>query len=399
MADWSLPVLSSLYTDMLNELKTRDEDAAKMFDGVGSNLPTNTIRWSTANTRFEKWSGTAWGPLSTIYAINVSQLNGTSVNDSGLGTTVLWTSSKIQDKLDTTVASSATKLATPRTIGINGDVTSTPVAFDGTANITISVAVVDDSHNHIISNVDGLQTALDGKLSVTGKAADSDKLDNIDSTQFLRSDVSDSFAGGILTVFNTAGSSITNTATQNGMTVRQATAGADATMTFTVDGDYTVNFGLDGGTNQLSVGGGSLGAVTYKIWHEGNDGPGSGLNADLFDNLDSLQFLRSDVADTMSAALSFTGAGTGQIAHLNPTDASPTDIGFENDYLRYRFGSTATTLGIRLDHYDTPKVYLNRTGASNFIDGLQVNSNEVWHSGNASVANTVLGALVTGVLI
>lgn len=399
MADWSLPVLSSLYTDMLDELKTRDDDAAKMFDGVGTNLPTGTIRWSTANTRFEKWSGTAWGVLSTIYSINVSQLNGTSVNDSGLGTTVLWTSSKIQDKLDTTVASSATKLETARTIGINGDVTSTPVAFDGTSNITITVSVVDDSHNHVISNVDGLQTALDGKLSITGKAADSDKLDNLDSTQFLRSDVSDSYSGGILTVFNTAGASITSTTTQNGATIRQTTAGADATMAFTVDGDYTVNFGLDGGTNQLSVGGGSLGAVTYKLWHEGNDGPGSGLNADLFDNLDSTQFLRSDIADTMSAALSFTSAGTGQISHLNPTDSSPVEIGFENEYLRYRFGSTATTLGIRLDHYDTPKVYLNRTGASNFIDGLQVNSNEVWHSGNASVANTVLGALVTGVLI
>jgi len=33
----------------------------------------------------------------------------------------------------------------------------------------------------------------------------------------------------------------------------------------------------------LAVGGWSMGAVKYKVWHEGNDGPTSGLNADLLD--------------------------------------------------------------------------------------------------------------------
>ena len=38
-------------------------------------------------------------------------------------------------------ASSATKLETARTIGITGDITSTAVAFDGTADIAISATV------------------------------------------------------------------------------------------------------------------------------------------------------------------------------------------------------------------------------------------------------------------
>jgi len=63
-------------------------------------------------------------------------------------------------------------------------------------NVTNStVAVRDDSHNHTIANVDGLQTALDGKLGSTAKAADSDKLDALNSTQFLRSDADDTTTG------------------------------------------------------------------------------------------------------------------------------------------------------------------------------------------------------------
>ena len=59
-------------------------------------------------------------------------------------------------------AATATKLATARTIGLSGDVSGS-VSFDGSANATITAVVADDSHNHIISNVDGLQAALDSK--------------------------------------------------------------------------------------------------------------------------------------------------------------------------------------------------------------------------------------------
>lgn len=59
-------------------------------------------------------------------------------------------------------AGTATKLATARTISLTGDVTGS-VTFDGSANAAITATVADDSHNHVISNVDGLQGALDGK--------------------------------------------------------------------------------------------------------------------------------------------------------------------------------------------------------------------------------------------
>jgi hypothetical protein len=70
MANWSNPTLTSLYTDFLTELKARDEDLAKQFDGqTVSNLATGTIRWSSSANRWQKWTGSAWGELTTTYAL------------------------------------------------------------------------------------------------------------------------------------------------------------------------------------------------------------------------------------------------------------------------------------------------------------------------------------------
>lgn len=59
-------------------------------------------------------------------------------------------------------AATATALANSRTIGLSGDVSGSG-SFDGTGNLTITATIADDSHNHTIANVDGLQTALNTK--------------------------------------------------------------------------------------------------------------------------------------------------------------------------------------------------------------------------------------------
>ena len=59
-------------------------------------------------------------------------------------------------------AGTATKLATAKTIALSGDVSGS-ADFDGSEGITITATVADDSHNHVIGNVDGLQTALNAK--------------------------------------------------------------------------------------------------------------------------------------------------------------------------------------------------------------------------------------------
>jgi hypothetical protein len=66
-------------------------------------------------------------------------------------------------------AATSTALATSRTISLTGDVSGS-ASFNGTANATITATIADDSHNHVISNVDGLQTALDSKYVASTQA-------------------------------------------------------------------------------------------------------------------------------------------------------------------------------------------------------------------------------------
>ena len=67
-------------------------------------------------------------------------------------------------------ASTATALATSRTISLTGDVSGS-ASFNGTANATITATVADDSHNHVISNIDGLQTEIDTKAELAGSSS------------------------------------------------------------------------------------------------------------------------------------------------------------------------------------------------------------------------------------
>jgi hypothetical protein len=56
-------------------------------------------------------------------------------------------------------ATTASALQTARNINLIGDVSGSS-SFDGSTNINISATVADDSHNHVMSNVDGLSTEL-----------------------------------------------------------------------------------------------------------------------------------------------------------------------------------------------------------------------------------------------
>jgi hypothetical protein len=88
------------------------------------------------------------------------------------GTGITLTPDATNDKVTVSVAS-APKLTTARTISLSGDVSGS-TSFDGSANVTITATVADDSHNHVISNIDGLQTALDAKETPTGAQAKAD---------------------------------------------------------------------------------------------------------------------------------------------------------------------------------------------------------------------------------
>ncbi len=103
-----------------------------------------------------------------------------------------------------------------------------------------------------------------------GSGLDADLLDGLSSGSFLRSDDEVNYTGNIFRVYTEAGSTGDNPGSIDTLQIYQSTANRDAFQTFHISGDYAVHFGLDGATNDLFVGGWSMGPVKYRIWHEGN---------------------------------------------------------------------------------------------------------------------------------
>lgn len=72
-------------------------------------------------------------------------------------------SGTLTDLGDVSIATTAT--ADP-TLTLSGDASGS-ATFTNLGNATLAVTIADDSHNHVISNVDGLQTALDAKQAAS----------------------------------------------------------------------------------------------------------------------------------------------------------------------------------------------------------------------------------------
>ena len=102
----------------------------------------NTTVHITANER------TAWNGKTTMSAVEAK----------GYQTAAQVKAIKVNN------ATAADKLKTARAISLTGDATGS-ADFDGSEAINIAVTIADDSHNHVISNVDGLQDALNAKAT------------------------------------------------------------------------------------------------------------------------------------------------------------------------------------------------------------------------------------------
>lgn len=88
MANWSLPTLTSTYTNFLSELQARDTDVALQFSGTTStNIPTGAIQWDSTANRWKKWNGTSWAELATTYALTGLSTTGAVSVGTTLGVT------------------------------------------------------------------------------------------------------------------------------------------------------------------------------------------------------------------------------------------------------------------------------------------------------------------------
>ena len=138
------------------------------------------------------------------------------------------------------------------------------------------------------------------------------------------------------------------------------------------------------------------GELTNKIWHQGNDGSGSGLDADTVDGIQGASFVRSDANDSLSGVYTFTnshaseprlhfngisGAGGYVLLFRGSNDGGSRAIHFVNGTTRSADGG-ANTYTIR---NDGGSLRLGKSNYSTLIEGsgdLTYNGNEVWHAAN-----------------
>ena len=109
--------------------------------GVAATPAAVKSAYDLANAALPKTGGTITGDLTVTGKINAS-IEGVAES-----------------------AISAEKLSNARTIALAGDATGS-ATFDGSEDISISVTVADDSHNHTVENIDNLETLLASKAAI-----------------------------------------------------------------------------------------------------------------------------------------------------------------------------------------------------------------------------------------
>jgi hypothetical protein len=193
----------------------------------------------------------------------------------------------------------ATTATADPTLTINGDASGS-ATFTNLGNATLTLTVADDSHNHVIANVDGLQTALDAKW---GKGAD------IPSGADLNSYTSDGYYH-----------QNTNTGAATGSNYPEAAAGM---LEVTSDGSmvyqrYTVYNSAHTVYVRTYYNGTWYSWATQ--WDSLNDGSGSGLDADLLDGQHGSYYLAANSG--IATNLSLVGTPVEDIYALSGTTPS-----------------------------------------------------------------------------
>ena len=210
-------------------------------------------------------------------------------------------------------------LARTSQVGIEFDDTSTGKRYLGVngGNLYYGVNLNHGSNNRVLT------TADEG----TGNGLDADLLDGEEGSSYLRSNVDDVFTGNLTTGADNHITFGPNTTWGSSLRVggngRTAT-GTEMASVVTTDGNLHLDafaastnvtyINYYAGTGGVAFGGGASAVVAFmgpdgdlwkgpadnngsKYWHAGNDGTGSGLDADTVDGIDSGSFLRSDQED------------------------------------------------------------------------------------------------------
>jgi hypothetical protein len=241
--------------DTLNELAAALGDDAN-FSTTTSTALGNRLRVDTAA---QGLTGTQQANAITNLGITATKAELNYVD----GVT-----SAIQTQLDGKQATGS-YLTGNQTITLSGDVS-------GSGTTSISVTVADDSHNHVISNVDGLQTALDAKLASSSYTA-SDVLTKIKTVDGSGSGLDADLLDG-LTLHTARNNEANKVVRTDGNGYIQA--GWINTTSGTTTGTNRIYASDDGYIRYVTP---ATLISNLGLFTTSNDGSGSGLDADLLD--------------------------------------------------------------------------------------------------------------------
>ena len=389
------------------------KSSAPSTDNDGDALVTGALYFDTSSNAMKVYSGSAWldayASLSgaLIATNNLSDLNNVSTarTNLGLGTAATTASTDYATAAQGTTADNAL----PKSGGAMTGAITTNSTFDGR-----DVSADGTKLDGIEAGATADQTASEIKTAYESNAdtnaftdADHTKLDGIEASADVTDTANVTAAGALMDSELTSEASVKalnqGVATTDSPSFVKLTAKHDTADQLQIGDTTDTNFWtLRAGTNLLFKDNGtermridSSGVVTIggnTVWHGGNDGSGSGLDADTVDGVQASSFLRSDAVDTATGNMTFDG-----VVNLNNTvnfNPNGYQIVMDTDQTRklfdfYRNGSLRMSLRHQTNQDD---FNFDFTSGSN----LKINDNRILTtadegSGSGLDADTVDG--------
>lgn len=210
-------------------------------------------------------------------------------------------------------------------------VVETDSTLSGQGTATSPLSVVANGHAHTIANITGLQTALDAKAPLASPTF-TGSLVLQDPAQYLALKVKSTHASAApqLQLRDSA---------ETGFDIGYDKLNATFSINKTVAGAYD--------STLLAVHSDWFAYKTFTVWHSGNDGTGSTLDADLLDGKHASEFATKLTFTGTLTAASWSGASAPYTYTSTVTGIASTDTPF----IDLTFSGTYATDTARVDNY------------------------------------------------
>lgn len=215
----------------------------------------------------------------------------------------------------------------------------------------------------------------------SGSGLDADTLDGLQSSSYARKDISETFAavlrvrGDLLYLGNS--DARTRIRDNNaGSTIISQNTGGGGGIFLRPDQDIST-------VNQVQLTTTTFTRAGFTIWDAGNDGAGSGLDADLFHGVTASNYARTDITETFNGDIIINGGASSSGAlYLSG------DVGNSNRH-RIRYNGNQL-FAIRDDVAGVDRISIDASGI------VTINGSLVWTAGNDGAGSNLDADLLDG---